>query len=68
MTLLEFVENNGINTSHLARKIGLRPTTFINKINGRLNSKFTANEKEKVLGYLKELSIDISEFLKDGKI
>ena len=64
MDLRELIEKHGLNKSHLAEKIGLSKGAFNNKLNPEHKDKFTGVQYVKLFEALKELKVDIDDYLK----
>jgi len=64
MKLAALIKKHKINTSEIARKIGMSPTTFQNKLSGRLDSRFNDGEIAAIGKVLLKMKVDIEKYLK----
>ena len=59
MSLLELVDKYKLNMNELARRIGMQPATFRNKVHGNLGSRFSIGELEALRKVLEEMGADM---------
>ena len=59
MQLLELIDNWSINKALLAFKMNMPKGTFNNKLSAAHSTQFSADEKKKLIGILRDMSSDI---------